>query len=110
MSLQQGSAQSSTSSSQVSEVESTLQRINQHPGVLGLIITQNDCSSSRVLSTSDDSPVVLNKDAYAQGYTGLAAQARSAIRDLDPMVCIVIFFSQQHLTSSLFKLFSLRMT
>ena len=76
----------SSSTSPMSEVESTLQRINQHPGVLGLIITQNDGKSSRVLSTTQDSPVITNKDAYAQSYTTLAAEARSAIRDLDPMV------------------------
>ena len=78
----------SSSTSPMSEVESTLQRINQHPGVLGLIITQNDGKSSRVLANSEDSPVIVNKDAYAQSYTTVAAEARSAVRDLDPMVCV----------------------
>lgn len=76
----------SSSTAPMSEVESTLQRINQHPGVLGLIITQNEGKNTRCLSTSEDSPVILNKDAYAQCCTSLASQARSAVRDLDPMV------------------------
>lgn len=87
MSIPAASGQvASSSTAPMSEVESTLQRINQHPGVLGLIITQNDGRSSRCLSSSEDSPVITNKDGYSQCCTNLAAQARSAVRDLDPMV------------------------
>ncbi|KAH7827703.1 dynein light chain, roadblock-type [Monocercomonoides exilis] len=68
----------------VSEVESSLMRINQHPGVQGILITQNDLKCSRVLATSDESPVLLSKDNYAQCCTSLSSQARTAIRDLDP--------------------------
>eukprot|EP00770_Monocercomonoides_exilis_P010486 MONOS_10435.1-p1 / transcript=MONOS_10435.1 / gene=MONOS_10435 / organism=Monocercomonoides_exilis_PA203 / gene_product=dynein light chain / transcript_product=dynein light chain / location=Mono_scaffold00475:20753-21016(+) / protein_length=88 / sequence_SO=supercontig / SO=protein_coding / is_pseudo=false len=76
----------SSSTSSMSEVESTLQRINQHPGVLGLIVTHGDGKGTRCLASSEDSPVMSGKDNYANYCTLLASQARSSIRDLDPLV------------------------
>jgi hypothetical protein len=76
----------SSSTAPMSEVESTLHRINQHPGVLGILISQSEGKSTRCLASSEDSPLVTHKEDYAQYCTSLAAQARSAVRDLDPVV------------------------
>ncbi|KAA6376579.1 MAG: putative dynein light chain roadblock-type 2 [Streblomastix strix] len=67
------------------EVENTLQRINHHPGVLGIIVAQGDGKSSRCLHREEESPVARNKDNYSIYCTEICSQARSAVRDLDPV-------------------------
>jgi dynein light chain roadblock-type len=69
-------------SSAQSEVEETLKRISQHKGVIGVIIANTDGKVIR--TTLTDSTL---SGQYAGLMTQLAQKSRSAIRDLDPLVC-----------------------
>eukprot|EP01137_Pigoraptor_chileana_P003272 Opistho-2@43215 len=62
----------------MSEVEETLKRIQNHKGVIGIVIINNDGIPIR--TTLDNSQTV----QYAALITQLAAKARSSVRDLDP--------------------------
>jgi hypothetical protein len=68
------------------DVETTLNRINQQPGVLGIIISQNDSKNLRLLSQTPESPVAQFKEKYALHCSALAVEARTTVRDLDPTV------------------------
>ncbi|KAK2960580.1 putative Dynein light chain roadblock-type 2 [Blattamonas nauphoetae] len=73
------------STSTMSEVESTLQRIHKHPGVLGIIIAQNEGKGTRWIPTDEENPVIKQREAYSTYCSAVAQQARSAVRDLDPL-------------------------
>ncbi|KAK9868276.1 hypothetical protein WJX84_000493 [Apatococcus fuscideae] len=62
----------------MSEVESTLQRISGHKGVLGCIVLNAD---GIVLKTTCDSDLT---DLHASLIPQLAAMARNMVRELDP--------------------------
>ena len=62
----------------MSEVEETLKRINSHKGVQGIVICNLE---GEVIRTTLDSTVSRDMGAHLQG---LAAKARSAVRNLDP--------------------------
>ncbi|MEW5319382.1 MAG: hypothetical protein WDW38_010539 [Sanguina aurantia] len=62
----------------MSDVESTLARIQTHKGVLGIIVLSHEGITLR--STLDDA---LTKQ-YADMIPSLAALARNMVRDLDP--------------------------
>eukprot|EP00698_Gefionella_okellyi_P022935 TRINITY_DN769_c0_g1_i1.p1 TRINITY_DN769_c0_g1~~TRINITY_DN769_c0_g1_i1.p1 ORF type:complete len:100 (+),score=20.87 TRINITY_DN769_c0_g1_i1:73-372(+) len=64
----------------MSEVEETLKRVGQHKGVVGVVIANNEGKVIR--STMQDQT---QQHQYAALMTQLAAKARSAIRDLDPL-------------------------
>ncbi|KAJ4460823.1 putative dynein light chain roadblock-type [Paratrimastix pyriformis] len=67
-----------------SEIEETLNRIKDHPDVDGIIITHNEKAHRRIIARDPLSPIQAQADLYAEQCTALAAQARSAVRDLDP--------------------------
>lgn len=62
----------------MSEVEVTLQRIQKHKGVLGVVVVD---ANGQALHTNLDE--TLTKQ-YAELIPGLAALARNMVRDLDP--------------------------
>eukprot|EP01024_Parvocaulis_polyphysoides_P043321 TRINITY_DN395_c0_g1_i2.p3 TRINITY_DN395_c0_g1~~TRINITY_DN395_c0_g1_i2.p3 ORF type:complete len:100 (-),score=3.22 TRINITY_DN395_c0_g1_i2:42-341(-) len=61
-----------------SEVDATLQRINQHKGVLGTVIVDKE---GQVLKTSLTQELT---NSYATLIPGLTLLARNMVRDLDP--------------------------
>lgn len=63
----------------MADVEEILKRIHNHPGVLGVIVVNDDGLPIR--STMDNSTTQL----YAGNYCKLAALAQSSVRDLDPL-------------------------
>jgi dynein light chain roadblock-type len=64
------------------EVEETLKRLQNHPGVKGVLIVNNDGIPIR--TTLEQATTV----QYAGLITQLCAKARSAVRELDPHVRI----------------------
>mmetsp|Transcript_33074 Transcript_33074/g.59824 ORF Transcript_33074/g.59824 Transcript_33074/m.59824 type:complete len:100 (-) Transcript_33074:328-627(-) len=62
----------------MSEIEATLTRIQNHKGVLGVIIVNNEGIPLR--STLDD----VNTKNYADLIPSLSSLAKNMIRDLDP--------------------------
>ncbi|KAK2948922.1 putative dynein light chain roadblock-type 2 [Blattamonas nauphoetae] len=67
-----------------SEIETTLTRMSQHPGVLGLLIATKDCKRTKIVAIDEESPLLLQKDEYASLCTSISGQALSVIRDIDP--------------------------
>ncbi|KAL0230229.1 hypothetical protein PCE1_003791 [Barthelona sp. PCE] len=63
----------------MSTVEETLARIQNHPGVLGYIIINSDGAAVRRFGMDLEEVA-----RYSQLIMNLAAQGRSAVRDLDP--------------------------
>jgi len=63
---------------QLSDIEATLQRIQQHKGVVGYIIINNE--GHYVKTTLDNSTTT----QYQQLISQLTMKSRSVIRDLDP--------------------------
>ena len=61
------------------EVEATLKRIQTHPGVVGVIVTNPEGIPIR--SSMDNATTQL----YAASVESLASMARSAVRDIDPL-------------------------
>ncbi len=68
----------------MSEIEETLKRIVQHKGVEGFVIVNNEGIPIR--SNFDNE----KKTQYAALITQLAAKARSAVRELNPTVCLLL--------------------
>ena len=62
----------------MSEVEETLKRINSHKGVQGIVIVNSEGVPIRTTLEQSASELM------AGFMTGLAAKARSAVRNLDP--------------------------
>ena len=60
------------------EVEETLQRIERHPGVTGLIVFNRQ---GAIIRTNVDVPTA---QQFAAGYQKLLDMAHHAVRDLDP--------------------------
>ena len=65
-----------------SEVEETLKRLEKQKGVIGVVIVNQDGIPIR--TTLDQAKTV----QYAGLITQLCAKARSAVRELDPEVCV----------------------
>jgi dynein light chain roadblock-type len=68
-----------------SEVEETLKRLQNHPGVKGVLIVNHDGIPIR--TTLEQATTV----QYAGLITQLCSKARSAVRELDPHVSSLIF-------------------
>ena len=62
----------------MSEVEETLKRINSHKGVVGIVIANHEGVPIR--STLETAVA----EQMSSSLLGLAAKARSAVRNLDP--------------------------
>eukprot|EP00040_Diaphanoeca_grandis_P030750 m.182497 g.182497 ORF g.182497 m.182497 type:complete len:97 (+) comp32119_c2_seq1:183-473(+) len=62
----------------MSEVEDTLKRIQQHQGVLGIVVINKE--GVPIKSTLDQSTTT----KYAAHISNLAAKSRSVVRDIDP--------------------------
>mmetsp|Transcript_23965 Transcript_23965/g.66570 ORF Transcript_23965/g.66570 Transcript_23965/m.66570 type:complete len:102 (-) Transcript_23965:178-483(-) len=62
----------------MSDVDSILDRINEHKGVLGYVIVDN---SGKILRSTFDQEL---SDLYNKMIPQLATMARSMVRDLDP--------------------------
>ena len=62
----------------MSEVEETLKRINSHKGVVGIVIANHEGAPIR--STLETAVA----EQMSSQLLGLAAKARSAVRNLDP--------------------------
>jgi len=69
---------------QTSEVEETLKRLQGHKGVIGVVIVNQDGIPIR---TTFDQAVTVQ---YAGLITQLCSKARSAVRELDAQVCLVL--------------------
>eukprot|EP00754_Rhynchopus_humris_P034399 Rhum_TRINITY_DN15732_c0_g1::Rhum_TRINITY_DN15732_c0_g1_i1::g.161975::m.161975/K10419/DYNLRB, DNCL2; dynein light chain roadblock-type len=63
----------------MSEIEDTFNRINQHKGVLGILIVNSD--GAPIKTTIEDANI---SNQYAQLITALTGKARHCVRDLDP--------------------------
>ncbi|KAJ3119897.1 hypothetical protein HK098_005028 [Nowakowskiella sp. JEL0407] len=63
------------------DVETTLNRINSHTGVQGIVIASHD--GSVIKSTLDN----IQTQQYSMLVTQLATKAMGVVRDLDPEVC-----------------------
>ncbi len=73
------------SAGSTSEVEETLKRLKEHKGVIGVVIVNQDGVPIR--TTLDQNDTV----KYAGLITQLCSKARSAVRELDPGVSILLW-------------------
>eukprot|EP00792_Barthelona_sp_PAP020_P004536 TRINITY_DN2189_c0_g1_i1.p1 TRINITY_DN2189_c0_g1~~TRINITY_DN2189_c0_g1_i1.p1 ORF type:complete len:106 (+),score=39.31 TRINITY_DN2189_c0_g1_i1:61-378(+) len=68
----------------MSSVEETLTRIQQHPGVEGFIIVNNEGNVIRRSKSFEDENKLEMVNLYADLLKDFSAQSKSAVRDLDP--------------------------
>lgn len=73
----------------MAEVEERIARIKNHKGVKGLLIV--DETGKFLRSTMSSSGTDTQPTIYAKKVTKLAQQARSVVRDIDPMNDLTFF-------------------
>ena len=80
--------------SQQSEVEETIKRLQSHKGVQGIVVV--NAEGIPIRSTLDNALTV----QYAALITQLSAKAKSVVRDLDPTVPFFFFAIPSHLLTT----------